>query len=105
MSKSIIVIDTPSRCGDCRLADFGKCWGSNSYLHLSTKDRPKECPLRPMPKKINVENIKDTIHTEFQTPGAFYDTFRAKIQLDTDKLIAIGYNMCVDEILGENENG
>lgn len=79
MSKSIIVIDTPSRCGDCRLADFGKCWGSNSYLHLSTKDRPKECPLRPLPQKVEMDM------------NEYYEG------------VADGWNDCIDEILGADE--
>lgn len=86
MSKSIIVIDTPSRCCDCRLADFGKCWGSNSYLHLSTKDRPKECPLRPLPQK-RILPEEQTIGTNYGEEPWFSD----------------GFNACLDEILGGTE--
>lgn len=83
--KAILVIDMPKSCEDCRLADFGKCWGSNSYLHLSTKDRPKECPLRPMPKK------KMPKHGEmFPQDMRLVDRWK-------------GYDMCIDEILGEAE--
>ena len=50
--KAILVIDEmPKSCSECKFADFGKCWGSTSYIHLSANDVPKECPLKPMPEK------------------------------------------------------
>lgn len=102
-SKAILVIECiPENCGKCRLADFGKCWGSKSYIHLSTKDRPKECPLRPLPQKreVEVNEIKDIMHTEFQTTDVITDKFIADIKFETDKFIALGYNSCIDDIMG-----
>lgn len=56
--KAVLVIDEmPESCGKCRLADFGKCWGSTSYIHMSTNDIPKECPLKPMPKEEDIYEV------------------------------------------------
>lgn len=84
--KAILVVDMPGRCGDCRLADFGKCWGSNSYLHLSTKDRPKECPLKPMPQRKR--KIKEL--------SQYTKEYEAYCKGEVD-----GWNFCLDEILGD----
>ena len=75
-SKAMLVIECiPDNCGKCRLADFGKCWGSKSYIHLSTKDRPKECPLKPLPQKTYAE---------------FPDSYKYGF--------ADGWNACLEEI-------
>ena len=60
--------------------------------------------LKPMPKKIKVDVklIEDIMHTEFQMTDFIRNKFIAKINLETDKLIAIGYNRCIDEILESN---
>lgn len=74
--KAILVIDLPENCGKCRLADFGECRGSKSYIHMPIKGRPKECPLRPLPQR------------------------KLEWNWGSD---ARGWNACIDEILGETE--
>lgn len=85
MGKAILVIDEmPETCGKCRLLDFGKCWGSASYLPLSTKVRPKECPLRPLPERMTADLYYK------KTPYICNWEERS-----------YGWNDCLDEILGE----
>ena len=83
MSKSILVIDTPTRCGECRFARFYNtilsrdlimCTAVKNDLFVWRDDKPKWCPLRPLPNK-------------------WHDT----------SFIAKGYNACLDEIEGETE--
>lgn len=74
--KAILVIEEMSEsCGKCRLADFGKCWGSTSYIHMSTNDIPKECPLKPLPHKLQADWYTDGYKE--------------------------GFNACLDAITGE----
>ena len=88
-SKSILVIDTPTHCGECPV----KC-RIRGINHI-----PTWCPLRPLPEKI-----EDIMHTEFQTMDVITDKFIADIRFETDKLIALGYNACLDEIVGDNDD-
>ena len=44
VKKSVLVIDTPSNCKECRL---NKC---ESWTDEAT--RPLECPLRPLPVRM-----------------------------------------------------
>ena len=89
MGKAILVIDEmPETCGKCRLLDFGKCWGSSSYLPLSTKVRPKECPLRPLPQKNKYDVEK-------------YTTVDYENDVTLGHYLNKGWNDCLDEILGE----
>lgn len=61
--------------------------------------------LKPLPKKIevNVEKIEDIMHTEYRTIDIIQDKYIADIKLEVDNLIAVGYNRCIDEILGEED--
>ena len=83
MNKSILIIDTPFGCEDCEL-----CIDDYFCLRLGEVDESVEngtkdlrCPLRPIPYK------REAI-------GILNDYERGKI---------LGYNVCIDEILGENE--
>ena len=87
--KAILVIEEmPESCGKCRLADFGKCWGSTSYIHMSTNDIPKECPLKPLPTKITTATLSDQEQerTELFTSMALLKTY------------ADGWNDCLEGI-------
>lgn len=63
-------------------------------------------PLKQLPEKKNVEveKIDDIMRTEFQTADVFTDKFVAKIKLDTDKLLALGWNSCLENIIGNDED-
>lgn len=80
--KAILVINMPEDCGKCRLADFGKCRGSKSYIHMPIKGRPKECPLRPLPQKKWHEEGKEN---------------------ECEEWYRNGWNDCLEEITGETE--
>ena len=112
--KAILVINMPKDCGECMLlADgylekqnrwFDKCWVKQKLLDNDMK-KPKWCPLKPMPQKkeVEVNKIEDIMNTEFQMVDVIQDKIKAKIKLDTDKLITLGWNACIDMIL-ENNN-
>lgn len=107
--KAVLLIDMPKSCADCKYCGFEQftkksacviCEGNFDIDEDIENERSAICPLRPLPEKKNVavEDIEDIMHTEF-----LLDSLIAKIHLDTDKLIALGWNSCVDEILGEKE--
>lgn len=91
MSKAILVMDMPENCLECPL-EYGVavnnkillnhniCNGCGKPNADSTK-KPDWCPLRPMPARK-----KETDAT------ADYEYYRMQ-----------GYNMCVDELGGNNE--
>lgn len=83
MNKSILVIDTPSCCNECKIRfdDEYSNWcpydnpepnGVFQYVKNGTK--PDWCPLKQLPKKIDFN-------------GAF----------------EAGYNWCINDILGANK--
>ena len=87
--KAILVMDMPSSCLECPIGKdmsipietcikcpFGKC-----VIDEETRTRPNWCPLKPMPEKQALNGGL----TEFQM-GA-----------------RSGYNLCIDEILGDKE--
>lgn len=69
--KAILVIDMPTDCIKCPLAN-GFCWNT-----FPAKGRADGCPLKPMPKKW---------HEDGSTSFAMG--------------IARGFNKCLDEITG-----
>lgn len=86
MNKSILVINTPDGCRECPLCgedhmtyrDY--CRITDSYIW--TLDRPNWCPLKPVPKK--------------------YDINTAIIQnFDDDGDYELGWNQCIDEFLNK----
>lgn len=85
-TKAILVIDMPKSCEDCPCwnADDRKDWCGATNVTLTgcdiEKERPSWCPLKPMPNK-------KTIFHEYE----FED------------LMNLGWNACIDEILGETE--
>lgn len=61
--------------------------------------------LKPMPQKkeVEVNKIEDIMHTEYSIEDIYKNKYIADIRLATDKLIALGYNKCIEEITGEEE--
>lgn len=58
--KAILVIDMPTRCDECRFArlyntilsrDLIMCTAVKNDLFVWRDDKPKWCPLRPIPDK------------------------------------------------------
>lgn len=81
--KAILVIDMPTVCGNCRLEQHcvinHKSYSYCGAVGITTRQGEilRDCPLKSMPKKMTVEH-------------RWYSEDFAK-----------GYNLCVDEILGE----
>ena len=106
--KAVLVIDMPKSCFDCQLMVDGWCYAvkaDRTQDTISAKDRTCWCPLRPLPQKleVKVDTFDDIMHTEFQMTDVIADKLIANIRFETDKLVALGYNACLDDITGETE--
>ena len=90
--KAILVLDEmPSSCKECNLQQFYICKPvGKSVVGTPTdlKSKPDWCPLKPMPKEKELKNIKRGYNTYSNTE--FWE--------------AVGYNACIDEILGGSES-
>lgn len=104
--KAILVIDLPSDL-DISLDEFkaditmlSKDFSKSMLFH-----KYKNIELKPMPKKleVDVKKIEDIMHAEYQMVDVIQDKIIAEIKLNTDKLIALGWNGCINEILGDND--
>lgn len=87
MTKSILVIDTPESCTQCEIFNFSEltCLGCK----VNFKDIGKVqswCPLKPIPEKKELQ--------------------KGQLMFKQAIIYAIykGYNRCIDEILGENND-
>lgn len=109
--KAILVIDMPKSCNKCKLKThrFGfttnkmkvGCKFKGDILTDVLSDRPNWCPLKPLPqRKIvgEIEKVDDFMKSDIQIINEKVTT---QIMLDTELLLASGYNLCLDEILGE----
>lgn len=83
MAKGIMVIDIPKSCISCPC--YGEDWDdgdewcrvTGEAIYRYTDD--EQCPIKPMPEKYSINHM---MH-------------------DVDIDVAIGWNTCIDEILGE----
>lgn len=83
MSKAILIMDMPKRCGECRMfyEKLGTCELTVRLVECGYESERQEwCPLREVPQK---KDLIDISHYEC-----------AK---------RTGYNACIDEILGGGE--
>lgn len=94
MNKSIIVLDTPTNCGQCRLRydSYGQCevciLADDVVDHFyETNTKPEWCPLLPMPEPKDL--------TQYTTGSTSLDKV---IQYAHDQ----GFNDCIYEINGGN---
>ena len=120
--KAILVIDEmPKSCCDCHYNQYLEYVGYrycvadvNNLKVLESEfddehdlydSRKSWCPLKPMPQKkeVEVNKIEDIMHTEYSIEDIYKNKYVADIQLATDKLISLGWNACINEILGEEE--
>lgn len=91
MTKAILVIDMPANCMQCRFRDgdwcsvddYAKSDGS-LVIHRHEHDfkRHESCPLKPIPEKkfVNENFLRVAVSQEYD--------------------LEIGYNQCLDDILG-----
>ena len=89
MAKAMLIMDMPSSCAECILGDDDSsglyCVPKEEYVDVedTTESRASFCPLRECPQKKEI---------------AFRDS-------DITRIEKIGYNACIDEILGGAEHG
>ena len=84
MNKSVLILDTPKDCGHCLLSDFvngDTCLCRRTDRENNANDKPKWCPLRPLPKKHTARNHN----------------------YHNDEEEYLGWNDCIDAITGETE--
>ena len=86
MSKAILVMDMPSSCKECPCVDelgyIRVCHCTGEVIESGYAVRRQDnCPLRDLPQKKEI-------------------TFRDS---DITRIEKIGYNACIDEILGGGE--
>ena len=87
MNKSVLILDTPKDCGHCLLSDFvngDTCLCRRTDRENNANDKPKWCPLRPLPKKIEIDD-------------------EMLLQSEQKIIEARAYNDCLDDITGETE--
>ena len=94
--KAILVIDMPTSCRECPCGDWNICSAIvKTHTNKMSEQREAWCPLKPMPEKLRVDvnQIEDVMPSEFDM-----DKLVLKIRLDADKLVALGWNTCLEEI-------
>ena len=90
MSKAILVMDMPKGCDDCPLRYYNedielyKCCVTNRQADW-LMGREEKCPLKELPNKIP---------QFFQNKKCFSDKEKGCFQ---------GWNDCLDEIIGEDD--
>ena len=79
MSKAMLIMDMPESCAECKLYVKGKYRTDKcriTMLEMNNKfGKPSWCPLRELPERWEPTSLDD---------DAYY----------------MGYNACIDEILG-----
>lgn len=86
--KAILVIDMPKDCGNCPCVgeEFGICQADEKNRDCDWYKTPSWCPLKPMPEKKWVAEWFDRI-----------------MENNKEHLMSLGWNDCIDEILGEEK--
>ena len=91
MSKAILIVDMPETCKRCKLSasayggdiviDYCSALLDNDEI-INKEEKLKNCPLKPMPEKkfVNENFLRVAVSQEYD--------------------LEIGYNQCLDDILG-----
>lgn len=86
-TKAILVIDVPMLYDGRHLCNECPIWNDEHWFcQYDFNMKAKGCPLKPLPKKLPLES------------GSITNTFK-----ESTKYKHIGYNTCLDEIVGETE--
>ncbi len=95
--RTILVIELED---DVNLNDVKIRYAIQDKYGMPIKAEVNGCPLKPLPQKleVKVDTFDDIMHTEFQMTDVI-----ANIRFETDKLVALGWNACLDAIEGEGE--
>ena len=80
--KAILVLEMPSSCSECPCCYVPRCEVNEKTLKTSEiyQCKPDWCPLKPMPSKKEKPTKSESV-----------------------ACFNIGYNACIDEILGDKE--
>lgn len=80
MSKSILIIDTPENCTDCKFSEYQGivCRAIGLNKSHSNPQKPDWCPLKELPEKKRYEPLSEG---------------------NPVKAWSNGWNACLDEIL------
>lgn len=83
MAKAMLIMDKiPTTCSECKLCGFdGVCHAVHEFCQYRFDKKQEWCPLREVPQKKEI---------------VFRDS-------DITRIEKIGYNDCIDEILGGGE--
>ena len=84
----IALIEEPKSCASCPFLDMGYALdmcrlSKRQVTTMESINIPKWCELKPLPEEKNIQNV---------SINYFYDFGRA-----------VGWNDCLDEIMGETE--
>lgn len=96
MAKAMLIMDMPSSCKKCLLRDYHKskfCFQCRAIPLSEIEEeevnvRQEWCPLREVPQK---KDICGRYNAEYFKQGGKPASFK------------VGYNACIDEILGGGE--
>ena len=95
--KAILVIEMPNECWECPMHIDGVDDENEEIMVCKAKaresdygKRPKWCPLKPMPQKNKYDVDK-------------YATVDYENNITLGHYLNIGWNACIDEILGEEK--
>lgn len=83
MSKGIILVDVPECCDKCDLMCYDQYKDKFCFMvgfdEPIEDDKPDWCPIKPAPEKIQHKSRQGLLQEQ----------------------VALGWNLCIDEILGE----
>ena len=98
MKKAALIIDMPTRCADCPLNAILKTGEPICFTTLKNitndecyKQKPDWCPLKEIPEKKNETHVVAKPYKD--TP------WHSSLVTEKDEK-AIGFNQCLDEIIG-----
>lgn len=95
--KAVLVIDMPKDCRRCQLMVDRFCYGipaDEVHDSININERPKWCPLKPLPQKIDKGMEVDISGGDDYETGYIHGWHRG-----VDK----GWNDCIKAITGETE--
>lgn len=96
MAKVMLIMDEmPTTCSECNLCGFdGVCHAVHEFCQYRFDKKQEWCPLREVPQKKKEEH---------RILKPYEDTPWHKRFVTEKDVEAIGYNDCIDEILGGGE--
>ena len=100
MNKAILIIDMPNCCDECFAlddnGDYPVCLitqEQRGYTFRTREQKMDSCPLRPAPEKTDLSNFDNIVKAESDNA---YEVGLCMYNRGIDR----GYNICIDNILG-----